>query len=122
MPGVSQRYPLREWGWGVEDVWRYLAQRGITIPARTDCAWCYGQRIIEWKRLWEQHPEVYAEAEAMEAETGHTFRSAGRDTWPAPLKELRAEFERGRKVKGERRVELSMFDEPEQGKCRVCSL
>lgn len=42
IPGVSQRYPLREWGWGIEDVWRYLAEQGVKIPQRTDCAWCYG--------------------------------------------------------------------------------
>jgi hypothetical protein len=120
VPGVTQRYPLREWGMDIEDVWRFLADRGIKIPARTDCAWCYGQRIIEWKRLWEQHPDLYEEAIKMEELTGHTFRSPNRDTWPAPLTLLREEFRAGRKVRGER-VELEQYQNDQEA-CRVCRL
>lgn len=98
---ATYRYPLREWDWGVEEVWAYLKERGIVIPRRTDCARCYGQRLIEWKRLWQEHPDIYADAEAQEAATGATFRSPGRDTWPAPLAKLRIHFKAGRKVRGE---------------------
>lgn len=99
-PGVVQRFPLREWGWGVDDVRAYLANRGLKIPRRTDCAWCYGQRLIEWYRLWKYHPDLYRQGEEMEALTKHTFRSPSRDTWPAALKDLRAEFEVGRRPRG----------------------
>jgi 3'-phosphoadenosine 5'-phosphosulfate sulfotransferase (PAPS reductase)/FAD synthetase len=127
IPGVEQRFPLREWGWGVDDVWGYLAERGVKIPKRTDCGFCYAQRLIEWKRLWEQHPEMYEQAVQLEKATGHTFRSPSRDTWPAPLDELRAEFEAGRRVKGEKRpgmIQLDLWDvgEPEQQSCRVCRM
>ena len=88
MEGVSQRYPLREWGWGLSDVVSYLEDRGICVPERTDCAWCYGQRLIEWKRLWQRHPALYQQAIEIEQQYGHTFRSPQRDTWPAPLDEL----------------------------------
>jgi hypothetical protein len=111
--GVAVRFPLREWGWGLREVIGYLANRGVKIPERTDCARCYGQRLIEWKRLWQRHPAIYAEAEAQEREHGATFRSPGRDTWPAGLVELRQEFESGRKVRGE---------DTEGAACRVCSL
>ena len=94
--GIEQRYPLVEWGWGKADVLDYLAFRGVTIPERTDCARCFFQTIAEWKQLYEQHPSIYADAVADEEASGHTFRSPGRDTWPASLKELAAEFDRGR--------------------------
>lgn len=94
--GIEMRFPLREWGWGVGDVLNYLEQRGVVIPERTDCAWCFFQTLGEWWVLWKEHPDLYAQGEAMEALTGYTFRSDGRDTWPAALSGLRAEFEKGR--------------------------
>lgn len=110
---VRQRYPLREWGWSLVDVKTYLADRGIVIPQRTDCALCFFQTLPEWYRLWKNNPMEYAKGEAYEEQVGHTFRSAQRDTWPAGLKELRQEFERGRMPRG--------MDKRTDG-CRVCSL
>jgi hypothetical protein len=115
--GVEQKYPMRdEWEWTIDDVWRFLAAEGIKIPERTDCEWCYGQRLVEWKRLWRDKPESYARAVAKEEQIGATFRSPGRDTWPASLKLLAIEFESGRKVRGED------VDPSEQQSCRVCRL
>lgn len=111
--GVTARYPLRELGWGVKEVWEYLALRCVTIPKRTDCARCFFQRLIEWYELWRDHPDRWAEAEAEEAHHGRTYRSDKRDTWPAALKDLRAEFERGRVPKDTRDREIM---------CRACSL
>lgn len=70
-------YPLREWGWGLEEVVDYLDHRGVEIPARTDCARCYEQRIGEWYYLWLDHPDIFEEAAQQEENTGHTFRSKG---------------------------------------------
>jgi 3'-phosphoadenosine 5'-phosphosulfate sulfotransferase (PAPS reductase)/FAD synthetase len=115
--GVEMRFPLREWGWSEADVWAYLDQRGVRIPERTDCARCYHQRLGEWWRLWREHPELYADAEAQEQATGHTFRNPKRDTWPAALRELRAEFERGKAPADAREMDLFRG-----GSCRVCTL
>ena len=116
---ATYRYPLREWGWGIKDVYAYLARRGVSIPKRTDCALCYGQRLEEWHALWREHPEEYARGEAYEARTGFTFRSKGRDTWPAGLAALRGEFERGRKLR--LRVVQDDDEDSEQKACRVCA-
>ncbi len=111
---ITCRYPLREWGWGLAEVWDYLDDRGVGIPRRTDCRKCYGQQLVEWRDLWQFHPFSYARGEAQEAATGHTFRSPGRDTWPAALEDLRKEFESGRPLR-ERK--------DRRGKvCRVCTL
>lgn len=118
---VTTRFPLREWGWGINEVKEYLASRGVVIPQRTDCARCYGQRLSEWWDLWRSYPAIYADAEAQEAATGHTFRSPGRDTWPAALRDLRHEFESGRIPRGVKLQEsLPVLDEDVA--CRVCSL
>lgn len=115
-------FPLREWGWDLHHVTAYLRDRGIAVPKRTDCARCYGQRLSEWYALWRDYPAIYADAEADEARTGATFRSPGRDSWPAPLHALRAEFERGRVPRGVLRT-LELFDDDlEQQPCRVCRI
>jgi len=119
---TSEDYPLRRWGWGIDDVRSYLAQRDVKIPKRTDCAWCYAQRLSEWYALLRDHPGVYASAAALEQSTEHTFRSAQRDTWPAALADLRQEFE----LRLPRGIsnQLTMFDDDDdlQGACRVCRM
>lgn len=112
---VTCDFPFRRWGWGVEQVWQCLDDAGVSIPARTDCARCYHQRLEEWRNLYRNHPAIYASAEAQEARVGHTFRSPGRDNWPSALAELRVEFDKGRKIRGEGKA-------PRSGRCRVCSL
>lgn len=109
---VTVDYPMRRWGWGLPEVLAYLESRGICIPARTDCARCYGQRLGEWRNLWRDHPRIYESAAKQERKLGHTFRSDGRDTWHASLDFLAMEFAAGRPVR-ERKT-----GQP----CRVCSL
>lgn len=124
---AKYRYPLRVLGWGLKEVWAYLERRGITVPDRTDCDFCYDQRLAEWFLLWVNRPERFAEAERLEEKTGHTFRSATRDTWPASLKDLRGRFENGDiPTKGK----YGIVPLPLRGeyaikpgeRCRVCSL
>lgn len=110
---VQCRFPLRELGWRERDVKAYLQSRGVSIPERTDCAWCYGQRLAEWKKLLERHPDLYAQAERLEQRTGATFRSPRRDNWPAGLADLRVEFSSGRKIRGEGQDSVA---------CRACTL
>lgn len=112
---VKSVFPFQEWGWAEADVWKFLDERGISIPVRTDCGDCYHQRIIEWRNYWRDHPGRYAESASIEERHGHTFRSPGRDTWPASLALLAKEFERGRPIRGEGKPN-------ERGSCRVCSL
>jgi 3'-phosphoadenosine 5'-phosphosulfate sulfotransferase (PAPS reductase)/FAD synthetase len=120
IPGVEMRFPLREAGFDAAMVWQFLAQQGVAIPRRTDCARCYHQRIGEWWQLWKDFPELWADAEADEAEFGGTYRTPGRDSWPSALKDLRAEFEGGR-------IPKTVTPGPDGGlrdigACRVCTL
>lgn len=115
-PDLPQRFPLREWGMGLAEVLQFLAERGVAIPDRTDCASCFFQTIGEWWALWQKYPERFAEAEAEELKYGHTFRSPSRDTWPAGLRELRQEFEGGRVPRG------MGADALRQATCRACTL
>ena len=94
--GVTQDFPLVRWGWGLSKVKSYLAERGVEIPVRTDCDFCFFQRLIEWFEFWRDYPELWREGEALEKYTGFTFRSDQRDSWPASMEGLRLAFESGR--------------------------
>jgi 3'-phosphoadenosine 5'-phosphosulfate sulfotransferase (PAPS reductase)/FAD synthetase len=117
--GVTKRYPLREWGWGLADVLHYLDSKGVTIPARTDCAWCFFQRIGEWWNLWRDHPAIFAQGEQIENEVGHTFRTPGKDSWPTSLTDLRLKFEAGDRPR--HAGQINLLDE-RAGMCRACSM
>ena len=114
---IVQRFPLREIGFGLEEVQTFLMERQVRIPERTDCARCFYQCLGEWWNLWKQHPEIYEDAVQEEVKRGHTYRSDQRDTWPAALKDLRAEFEAGRVPTRS----LNMM-EKRKGMCRACTL
>jgi 3'-phosphoadenosine 5'-phosphosulfate sulfotransferase (PAPS reductase)/FAD synthetase len=109
---IAVRFPMREWGWNEAAVWKYLDERGVCIPKRTDCALCPYQRLGEWFALWRDHPEKYAQGVEIEKKFGHTFRSPQRDTWPADLESLGKEFASGRPIRKFKRDTT----------CRVCSL
>ena len=116
IPGVVMDFPMRRWMWALSDVLKYLHERGVVIPRRTDCLWCFFQRLIEWYEFWRDHRQAWLEGERMESVTGHTFRSPSRDTWPASMKGLRLRFEAGDIPKDTRRDPLNEM------KCRVCRL
>jgi hypothetical protein len=118
VPDVEMMFPLREAGMGLAEVLEFNRAHGIEIPRRTDCMLCFFQRLIEWWELWRDNPSAFAEGERYEAAIGHTFRSPGRDTWPAALKDLRARFEAGDVPKDTRRSPSG--DLVAEMKCRVC--
>lgn len=125
--GVQMRFPMREWGWTIADVIDYNASRGVEVPERTDCQWCFWQKLGEWYLLWRDDLESYLEAEGLEIfvsdqrDAVRTWRSPSRDSWPASLRDLRLRFEAGE-------VPTRSLDRMERdrqrniGTCRVCTL
>lgn len=115
---ATYRYPLRDCGMTEADVRRYLSEQDVSVPPRTNCLLCYDQQLREWWELWRERPDAWAQGEAYESQTGHSFRSPGRDTWPAQMRELRRRFEAGDIPRG---VDLNrnLFDDGTES-CRVC--
>lgn len=113
---ATYRYPLREANMGLDQVLALCDKYDLRPKFRTDCAVCPYQRLAEWYYLWRDHLDRWMEGEAYETKTGHTFRSAQRDAWPAAMRDLRARFEAGdvpdRSIKNMERDKA----------CRVCSL
>lgn len=126
LDGVEHRFPMREWGWTIDDVRNYLKCRGVSVPRRTDCEWCFFQRLHEWKRLRKNNRRSYDRAVEIERQIGATFRSDRRDTWPAALEHLGEAFDTGRPVRGySEETQLSLLDDvscDREDLCRVCSM
>lgn len=118
--GVSMRFPLRELGMGEDDVQATLRRFEVVCPDRTDCGTCYHQRIGEWYEFWRDYRAAAMEAVDIEAETGGTFRTPGRDSWPTALKDLFALFERG--VVPTVSLARMTRERMAAGGCRVCAL
>lgn len=133
--GIEQSFPLREWGWGLEEVWNFLdsyewtdsegSHKGVVMPERTDCAWCPFQQLGEWWNLWKFQPDLYERACEWEDKVGHTFRSDSRDSWPASLREMAEEFKLGKvpMMSKSTKYQNELFDRRDwERSCRVCSL
>ena len=118
--GVTMRFPLREWGMDDPMVLAALAERNVICPDRTDCARCYHQRIGEWYELWQKHRDLFFDAVKDEEEMGATYRTPGRDSWPSALKDMAAEFEKGRVPTTS--LNRMARERMSAGGCRVCSL
>ena len=113
---INQKYPLREWNWGLKEVLLYLKEKQITIPRRTDCGMCFYQRIGEWWMLWREFPELFQKYIDIEDKYGYTFMTPGKHKiWPHKLKDLSVEFWKGRmprEIKSGKRKE----------NCIICSI
>ena len=96
---LTINFPMRDWGWGITDVYSYLDSRGICVPVRTDCELCPLQRLGQWRDLYFNQPMKFWQGAALELQHGHTFRSDKRDTWPAALVDLAKEFAAGRPLR-----------------------
>ena len=119
--GVTLRYPLVEWGWGVTQVYKYLEEREVVIPRRTDCALCFYQTLGEWFMLWRDHRDEYEKGVELEAEIGHTFRSDARDTWPAGLAPLAARFSSVFTPRGAAQDEFNLGVHSRKAMCSFCA-
>jgi 3'-phosphoadenosine 5'-phosphosulfate sulfotransferase (PAPS reductase)/FAD synthetase len=121
---IKQSFPMQEWGWGISEVHKYLAKKKISIPARTDCAMCFYQRIGEWWNLWKYYPDYFRKISDIEDKLEHTLLSPGKwgGRWPEKLSDLSIEFKKGRIPRGANDHYKMFENEANNNKCRMCSL
>lgn len=70
---ISVVYPFKEFNIDYTGVKEILLKSGIGLPSynkwgrsRSGCYFCFFQKTIEWVRLFESHPELFALAEEYE--------------------------------------------------------
>jgi hypothetical protein len=87
-------YPLVDWGWTRRDCMEYIKSKGVPIPRKSGCFFCPAQRQSDWKELLDVHPDLYARAEAMEANATRNGHVATLDpTGKVSLSHLRQAFD-----------------------------
>src|SRR6056297_645520 len=108
-------YPLKDIGFGLDDVRDLLLGSGLGLPpyydwrSRSGCYFCFYQQVGEWQGLKERHPELFEAAKTYEV----TKANGRRFTWSQTrsLEELEKLRERYATPTGE----------PEDG-CAICHL
>lgn len=75
-PNIKAVYPFQEDGLVRKDIIRILEDSGIGLPpymawgrSRSGCYFCFYQQKIEWVRLREMHPDLFALAKAYEEQS-----------------------------------------------------
>lgn len=82
----------------IDELPKWIFERTFAWRSRPNCFMCFYQRQYEWAGLLEHHPELFAEAESIEATNGysentkdHAFLWLGKDK---PLSYIRDNFDR----------------------------
>lgn len=59
-------YPLIDWEMTRDDCVTIIEAHGWPAPVKSGCFFCPFQDRADWKQLYEEHPDLYLEAERME--------------------------------------------------------
>lgn len=107
-PNITPVYPFQDDGLVRADIIRILEESGLGLPpymewgrSRSGCFFCFYQQKIEWVRLLETHPKLFALAQAYEEKTvefGEQFYWNSNETLrqlsePARVAEIKAKHE-----------------------------
>ena len=89
---------LGDQAWIIKEIPKWIFDRTFAWRSRPNCYMCFYQRIYEWCGLLLHHPELFADAEDIEARSGysentksHAFLWLGKDK---PLSYIRDNAER----------------------------
>jgi len=142
-PNIEARFPFRENGVEIEDVYRILEASGIGLPeyyrwrSRSGCYFCFFQRKIEWIGLLENHPHLFEKAqqyERMKAVEGKGYTWSERESLdtlrqPDRIKTIKGkhekDMERQRTFSGPNTRLVDIFStvtESPSEPCAICTL
>ena len=147
-PNITAVYPFRDDGLVRADIIDILEQHGLGLPpymewgrSRSGCFFCFYQQRIEWVRLLETHPELFAEArryEEQSVENGDEFFWAASESLAdlsraERVDEIKANWEASQLRKRSSRRNLPLVqtlgglipDEDDPGErdgCLICSI
>ena len=95
----EKHYPLYEWGWTREECVHVIERAGLPRPGKSSCFFCPSMKKKEIQALWENYPDLFERAIALEhgsAKTNVNIKGLGRDwSWESYYNEFMAnkEFE-----------------------------
>lgn len=88
----EKHYPLYEWNWDRAECIRVIERAGLPRPGKSSCFFCPSMKKKEIQALWEENPELFARAVAMEhaaAPSLQTVKGLGRNwSWESYHKQF----------------------------------
>jgi len=136
-------YPFKDDKIDYAGVQKILLESGIGLPpytqwgrSRSGCYFCFFQKSIEWVRLYETHPDLFALAEEYEDKSDE--KKGGRFQWndemplrlmrdPINVETIKARYEDSRMKRWARRPNKKLVEtladlEDEQADSSGCSI
>lgn len=140
---ITVVYPFKEAGVDYAGVQKILLESGIGMPpytewgrSRSGCYFCFFQKSIEWVRLYEKHPDLFALAEEYE-DKSQEFKG-GHFQWndemrlrdmrsPENILKIKLRYEESRKRRWENRPDKKLVEtladlEDEEDQLRACTI
>jgi len=77
----TYHYPLIDWGWGRDECVAAIQSEGLPLPGKSSCFFCPNNRKPEIQALWENHPDLFDRAVAIE----HNARKQKRSGKPTVI-------------------------------------
>lgn len=68
-------HPLVDMGIDRAGCIEIIKRAGLDVPQKSGCFICPFQRASQWRELWHRHPDLYAQAEALEANVKRSKKS-----------------------------------------------
>lgn len=62
----EKHYPLYEWGWTREECVHVIERAGLPRPGKSSCFFCPSMKKKEIQALWENYPDLFERAIALE--------------------------------------------------------
>lgn len=98
--------------------------KGTYSRSRSGCFFCFYQQKIEWVWLYEQHPDLFAQAMIYEKEGGHTWNDGESLTdiiEPERVRQIKLDYlKRVARTKTNSPYLLDLLDDAEEEGCASC--
>gem|GEM_PF-2665694 len=75
---MRHEFPLVEEGIDRAECERIILAHGLLLPVRSRCFFCPGQRVQEWRDLYQQHPDLFLKARELEQLVAQKQRAKGK--------------------------------------------
>ena len=76
--GVENRFPLLERDIDRNECIKIIESHGFRIPMKSGCYFCPFQRVGQWRKLREEHPDLFCKALALEHNEVNARRALGK--------------------------------------------
>jgi len=78
-PEIFLHYPLVCMGWTRQDCKNYIKKKTGNVPIRSGCYFCPFQKVSQWIKLKNLHPDLYEKAKALEKRNMEYRKERGKE-------------------------------------------